>query len=185
MLVSSDAPAVRGVQVTYPQALAVAELAFPVIAFYADLIALPSADGLPGHTAADDLKDVLVHGATHLLNSHNPTTNSLVAYVGTPAGLEASPFAEWLQPSARQAATAQFLDPAGKQGVETYAAATAAFAALSVALRTWEKELQLTGPLQQRAAQTFKAMQARAPLALFCSNTASHMLYVSLPVLAA
>lgn len=149
-------------QVTYPQALAVAELAFPVIAFYGDLLQLPSADAIPGHTAADDLKDLLVHGATHLLNSHNPASNSLVAYVGTPAGLEASPFAEWLQPSARQAATAQFLDPVARQGVETYAAVTAAFAALSVALRTWEAELQLTGPLQVRAAQTFRAMQARA-----------------------
>ena len=39
--------------------------------------------------------------------------------------------------------------PGAAQGVETYAAVTAAFAALSVALREWDEELGLKGPLLQ------------------------------------
>jgi Glycosyl hydrolase family 9 len=57
-----------------------------------------------------------------------------------------------------QNAQVQYLEPGVRDGVETYAAVSAAFAALSIALRTWDEELQLAGPLAAHARQTFDAM---------------------------
>ena len=53
----------------------------------------------PLHSAADDLKALLVHGATYLMNCHDPVTNSLVSHVSSSDA--PGPDTEWVNPGAR------------------------------------------------------------------------------------
>jgi hypothetical protein len=147
-------------KVTYPIAIAAAELAFASITHYSELVEMPSALATPvgDASAADDLKDVLVQGATYLMNCFDPKTKGLVAYVASSE--ESNPVAEWVQPSTRTTATPFWVSPNGTQGVETYAAVTAAFAALSSALGPWDETLQMTSKLLLYAKQTYAVMQA-------------------------
>ena len=95
-------------QVTYPQALAVAELAFAVSAHYEALTNMPSADPAAAEkTAADDARELLNWGANYLLACWTPGTGELVAYVSSSVfpdsnpGDALSPLSEWLRPEER------------------------------------------------------------------------------------
>jgi hypothetical protein len=111
-----------------------------------------------GRTAADDLRDTLRHGATYLKHCHDPATNSLVSHVSRSGGDAPNPAAEWEKPESRQNADVRYVD-AQNQGTETFAAVTAAFAALSIALKPFKDTDADTADYLMRAKQTFAVMQ--------------------------
>lgn len=65
---------------------------------------------------------------------------------------------EWAKPQDRQNANVRYVDVTN-QGTETFAAVTAAYASLSVALKPFEDTNDLTRKLLESAERTFKVLQ--------------------------